>query len=105
MRKRIVLFKIDQRKKVNSEMIIADMKLKELCRVGDFKKGSIPMLYKNDSIKSIVIAIYKNKKGEQKRRIASLPKWLDKKEGVEQARMVAMSLGIEVERTLEVLES
>lgn len=81
---------------------MADLALDDLMEMGDFKSGQFEAVWNNKLVKSLTIAIYENASGEGKRRIGAGSERLTKEQGIESFKEMAESLGVTLERSLEI---
>ena len=100
--KQVIIGFIDQKKTTNEKILMADMSLDDLMELGDFKSGQFETIWNTKSVKSLTIAIYENASGENKRRVGAGSKRLTKDQGIESFKAMADSLGVTVDRALEI---
>ena len=100
--KQVILGELDQRKTINHKILIADLTLEDLKELGDFATGGFKAVWDNEAVKSVTIAMYTDTNGHQKRRFGASLKALSKDEAIDSFEALAKTLGIKIERTLEI---
>ena len=101
-----VMTDISQREEKSAKVFSADMTLEQLYSCfPDFKNGNLHTVFNDKRIKHVVVCLYENHAGREKRRIGG---FMDKTTGKDElmgiVKNVAHSLGIGITRSLEILQ-
>ena len=96
--------RISQKKKINGRILSFKNTRKDLFKLmPEFDTPAINSMFDNSIVKHILICIYENRDGEMTRRICGLSKESDIDQLKVDAKHIASTLGIDIERAFEII--
>ena len=104
MKQITIMDRVSQREKINGRLVsFRESREKFLDIMPEFDSESVRCMFDNSTVKHIFICVYENTDGHIKRRIAGLSSESDKCQLKLDANYMAATIGIDIERSFEVM--